>query len=72
VSITMTFEALLSLQPCRRFTNNLFTLINGLDGCRDSVTLVVGRETLRSALGSMRGRSCEGLSTFKLFLNLDG
>jgi len=72
VSITMTFEALLSLQPLWRFTSNPFTLINGLDGCRGSFSLVIGRETLRCALRSMRGRSYEGLLTLKFFLDLDG
>jgi len=47
VSITMAFEAIISLEPPRRFTSNPFALINCLDGCRDSVTLVIGRETLR-------------------------
>jgi len=72
VSITMAFEALLSLQPLWRFTSSPFNLINDLDGCKESFALVVGRETLRCAFGLIRERSCEGLLTYKLSLDLDG
>jgi len=61
VSITMAFEILVSLQPLKSFNSNPFTLIYGLGRCRGSVTFIVRRETLRCALGSMKGRSCEGL-----------